>query len=859
MKRTVAVLSALTRRFPWLVLAAVAVITVVLAGFMSQAEISTGQEGFAPDTPEIQAAEEIGDLFSTGSSEDVVQFILEGDDVITADALRLVEKIQETVSTSDVAPYLSDRPDRPAVVSYLGGVQRAAQMQGVPTSQLTDAQVKQIYTMALSQAPADQADYLKRLVSTRGDVEQAAAPAGLVLVFIDVSKLPATGEDRFNDLINIEKGLASSVEPLATDDLTIKAFSMNLLFGEGTDFQKEVQRLFIEAFLIILLILGYVYFLRPRGGRTWEGSLRRTVADVALTLGVIVTAIIWMQGIGVLIGPKYLGIIGQFNQITQIIPVLLIGLGVDYAIHLTGRYREEIGVDESVDEAISRTISTVGVALILATVTTAVGFLTNLISPIPGLKDFGILTAIGITVAFILMLTMLPAVRLLLDRRAERHGRLHPEAFAAGSTERALPRVIAKTAVLAERLPVITLVIALALGGVGVYGLTQLETTFSFTDFLPKDSPSVQALHTIQDEFGGGFGEQTNVLIKGDLGTAAAYNAMVEAWDNLAGVPDVKEFGGRAAAESPVTVIAQLAQSGDPSFLQVLQKVGYGPDLKVDPGVDVRLLYEAASGAVPEEMGRVLHRDPDGAYTAALFTIQTGSGEERAVELRDNLLTAFAPLETLGNTVLPTSESIISGAVVQSLQSSQLRSLLFTLIIAMLLLMANFWFESRRPFLGVITIAPVALVVLWTFAMMAALGISFNPITATLSAIAIGIGVPFTIHVTHRYEEDRARFETTEEAIRSTARHTGAALAGSAFTTMAGFGVLISSSLVPLQQMGEVTVIALGFALIGAILVLPSMLVLWDDWHRRRGETAFDRARLAEHGYIDETLVRPSE
>ena len=55
------------------------------------------------------------------------------------------------------------------------------------------------------------------------------------------------------------------------------------------------------------------------------------------------------------------------------------------------------------------------------------------------------------------------------------------------------------------------------------------------------------------------------------------------------------------------------------------------------------------------------------------------------------------------------------------------------------------------------------------------------------AALAIGIGVPYSIHVTHRYLEDRLRFDDPEEAMRSTTGHTGGALAGSAFTTLAGF------------------------------------------------------------------------
>ena len=66
-------------------------------------------------------------------------------------------------------------------------------------------------------------------------------------------------------------------------------------------------------------------------------------------------------------------------------------------------------------------------------------------------------------------------------------------------------------------------------------------------------------------------------------------------------------------------------------------------------------------------------------------------------------------------------------------------------------------------------------------------------------------------------------------------------LAGSAFTTAAGFGILMTSTLTPFKQLGEVTFWAIIFALVASVLVLPSMLVLWDRWHRKRGEDIVDR------------------
>jgi predicted RND superfamily exporter protein len=109
----------------------------------------------------------------------------------------------------------------------------------------------------------------------------------------------------------------------------------------------------------------------------------------------------------------------------------------------------------------------------------------------------------------------------------------------------------------------------------------------------------------------------------------------------------------------------------------------------------------------------------------------------------------------------------------------------------------------------------------------------------------VGIGVPYTIHMARRFEEDRGRFTDIDDAIRSTTRHTGGALAGSAFTTAAGFGILITSSLTPFRQMGQVTAYAIVLSLFGAVMVLPSLLVLWEGWHRRRGDAAVERETVS--------------
>jgi uncharacterized protein len=844
-------MSAIVRLLSRVVLTAPAVVVVVALlltaglGIVSgQAQFATGNEGFAPDNPELLAAETIGDRFG-GNGEAVLQVLVEGEDVVSVDGLAVTERIAEAVAASEAAPYLAETPERPAVVHWLTPVEQAV-AEGAVDGELDDGTVEELLAGANGDLPEDEAGFFASLLPddvAAGD--ETDADAGLVLVFLrtdGVAPDGASDNEVVEALIDLDTSLAEAVRetdlPAGYD---AEAFSFWLLFGDQDEFQSELGRLFGSAFLIILVILGSVYWVRPGLGQRRLPGVRRTVADVLVTMLTIVMAIVWMNGIGVLLGPGYLGLIGAMNDVSQIVPVLLIGLGVDYAIHLTSRYREELAAGRSVDEAIGRATTTVGVALVLATVTTAVGFLTNIVNPVPALTDFGVLAAVGISASFLLMLSFVPAVRLLLDRRAERAGRL-PRVAMARTGERLLPSIMGRTAVLAVKAPVRTLLVTVLLGGtLGLWGLSQLEVRFSFTDFVSDDAPAAVALETIVDRFGGGFGETTDVLVTGDVATPAAHNATVTALEDAADVTDVATFGDTAQAESVVGVLGMVLGGGPegaappPELAEAAEAAGVGEDLRVAEDADVAALYDALLATAPEPGERVLARDEDGTFDAQRVSLQTTAGEARAAELRDDLDAAFSPVAAQqGVEVIATSDEIISDVIVSALSESQLSSMLITLLAAMVLLVATYWWRNRRPMLGVLTVLPVGLVVLWTFAMMAATGIPFGPITATIAALAIGIGVPYTIHITNRYQEDRLVHTDPGDALRSTVRHTGGALAGSAFTTCAGFGILVTSTLTPFRQFGFVTVYAIGFALLAATLVLPSMLALWDRWHRRR-------------------------
>ena len=848
--------SAATKR-PVITILVVFLLTGFFGYMAGQAEELSTSFGGELDTPEIQAQSKLGDYFQTSGSQSVFQIIMSGEDVLTVDGYLAWEEIQKAVSESEIYPYLV-KDQGGAVQGFFAPVDFAKAFNpSLNVSAMSDDQFKQLYNQANSQMPAEFKAFASALLSSTYDEELTTATAGLAIVTIDSSMIVQDfgGSDgAFIEQPRMEVALADALNQISVGNIKVSGFSFGLLLGnEGDDFLEEIGILFGQAFLIILVVLAYIFFIRPRKGFNILKSGRRTFSDLLLSLGAILLSIGWMQGAGTILGPGYLDIIGAPNQVSQIAPIILIGLGVDYAIHFTSRYREEIGSGNTVSGSATSTLKSVGIALTLATLATIVGFLTNIVSPLPELKDFGILVSAGIFFAFFLVMTFVPAIRTLLDRRAEKKENINVDAFSS-SGDSVLNKIAASSGIIPKKLKIFALILLFAISGYGYFSFTNLETIFEFTDFLPEDDPVVQTLGLLTDEFGGGFGETTSVLIEGDdLATPEAHNALIASINNLSEKENIVVYAGNVAAESVVATLGQLlapqgAAPGAPPAMPDMALLGslgsFGVDLmsgaqgidalKVKETGDVQALYEYLVDLDSEAFLATLYFNEDNVVTAQQVRITTSAGSLGAAQLRDDIYDAFQPMSSLGISIAATNDAIVTQSVSDLISESQFQSLIFAILASMIFLILYYLIDIRKPFLGVITILPVVAIVMGTYLGMYFLDIPLNPVTSTLSGLAIGIGVPFVIHVTNRFRETLLITDSPVDAVRTTLKTTGGSLFGSAFTTMAGFGILMTSSLKPFQQMGQVVVVALGFALVASILILPTLLVFWANYHNKK-------------------------
>ena len=169
-----------------------------------------------------------------------------------------------------------------------------------------------------------------------------------------------------------------------------------------------------------------------------------------------------------------------------------------------------------------------------------------------------------------------------------------------------------------------------------------------------------------------------------------------------------------------------------------------------------------------------------------------------------------------------TGDLVILQTVLDGLNASQIRSTAISLFVSMLVLLVL----TRRMVPALVVLLPVALASLWVAGSMFLLGLKWNVLTVMVTALTIGIGIDYSIHMWRRIEVELARRDTHWEALRAALSTTGVALIMSALTTAFGFLVLLFSPMPVIQDFGLITAVTVFFSLVLALLLLPVLVEL---------------------------------
>ncbi|MGH2877668.1 MAG: MMPL family transporter, partial [Solirubrobacteraceae bacterium] len=152
----------------------------------------------------------------------------------------------------------------------------------------------------------------------------------------------------------------------------------------------------------------------------------------------------------------------------------------------------------------------------------------------------------------------------------------------------------------------------------------------------------------------------------------------------------------------------------------------------------------------------------------------------------------------------------------------RLETLLVGLAAVALVLLIAFRGDRRR---ALVPLVPIALATGWSALVLFAVRVPLNPMSVTLGALVIAISTEFSVLLSERYRQERLRGAAAIEALRRTYTRTGAAVAASGVTAIAGFGVLVLSDIRMLRDFGLVTLIDLSVSLLGVLVALPAALM----------------------------------
>ncbi|SVB87832.1 uncharacterized protein METZ01_LOCUS240686, partial [marine metagenome] len=278
--------------------------------------------------------------------------------------------------------------------------------------------------------------------------------------------------------------LADNHNYASGSDIQAEAFSVHLLAYDVDESTRETNLLMAIGMLVVTVVLLWLSF------RHWS--------YVILPLVTLVISVIWTFAFGVLMGIT-------FTAIDVAVVPLVVGLGIDFSVHISRRYQEGINAGNSVEESLLDSQMHTGRALSLAVITTIIAFLSGVSAGVGPVRDFSLLCAAGIFSSFMLTILFYTSLRYVLDSESEQTG-----SVVSGSE--LIEDTISRASELVDKHPqaIVSTVVIITLLAIG--GASQISTSFTLDDFLSDDLEIMVTGENIQDDFRGASYSQSQIL-----------------------------------------------------------------------------------------------------------------------------------------------------------------------------------------------------------------------------------------------------------------------------------------------------------------------------------------------------------
>jgi len=545
----------------------------------------------------------------------------------------------------------------------------------------------------------------------------------------------------------------------------------------------EIQ-LFVGGALLITAIIFFFFF--------------RSFRATFITLLVVTVGVTWAFG--------FIGLLGyEITVLSALIPPLIIVIGVPNAVFLINKYQQEIKEHGQQAKALQRVISKIGNATLMTNITTASGFATFVFVKSQLLREFGILASINILSIFVLALLIIPILYSFMPTPKEKHLN-HLERQWMENVVNWMEKMVRE-----QRIGIyITTVIVIILGIVGLY---QIKVSGSLIEDMPKSKAFYKDIKFFENQFGGIMPLEILIDTKKEEGVMklSTLKRMEKINETIESFPELS---------TPVSIVnlvkysKQAFYKGNPKYYQ----------LPTSQEQSYIFAYTKNSDGNANMLKNFVNST--GQY-ARITTFMKDIGTDKMDVIQERL-------QQVVTKEFPEDKYNVSftGKALVFLKGTNylISNLVFSLSLAIILiaLFMAWMFRSFRMIL--ISIIPNMLPLLITAGLMGFFGIPIKPSTILVFSIAFGISVDDTIHFLAKYRQElKANNWKIRKSVYAALRETGVSMFYTSIVLFFGFLVFTVSSFGGTIALGGLVSITLLFAMVSNLLLLPSLLLTFED------------------------------
>jgi predicted RND superfamily exporter protein len=549
--------------------------------------------------------------------------------------------------------------------------------------------------------------------------------------------------------------------------------SMAVIDYEGDKMaMNDVMVTFFITFILILILL----FISFRSISLPAFTLIPLVVGIIITAGIIQLAF------------------GALNMAAAFFAVLLLGLGIDFGIHLLTRFTEEMNGDNDVKSAFRKTSMNTGKAIVLGSITTAVAFGALIFSKTGGMTQMGIVLAIGLIVTMLCVLFILPALVTLRLKRGKLKEKLHKKAKFT---------ILAKLGSGVTKYAAVFTIILIVFGIFIVIEAQDPEINEDIHELQPKTVPSYKQLEKVKKYF--------NYTEDYLFAVATGYDELVRTVEGYKKIPEIMEVE---------SILDFLPQNQTTNFALFDQAKTLHSEFE---NIEWLNITPMTWQDLPEEIkiNWVSNADSPGAER---FLIRVKAyGNVWADDYRKALLN---DMEEVNPNI--SGRAIAFTVLIDVITEDVIWVSIFAVIPIMIIVYIGF--RTRNPIYAVLALVPVLVGVGSILALSQYFGIDLNMISIMMIPLVIGIGIDDGIHILHRYKEEGPG------SLPKVVQNTGKAVFLTTATTCLAFSSFLVAEHPGMRPMGGTPVLGLIMALIAAIIFLPALIGLTLDRKKNKNE-----------------------